>query len=382
MEIENMSVEEIEARRAQIATEMETEGADLDALLEEARRLNAELESRRAAEAQRVELRRAVAAGAGRVLETAPAATRPSQTEEEVRASQAYINAYADYLRTGNDRECRALLTENAPTASTSGPLPVPTIIDGIIRTAWERDPILSRVRRTFVRGNLRVPFELSATPAAVHQEGEDAPEEETLVLGMVKLVPETIKKWITLSDEAEDMGGEAFIRYIYDELTYRIVRLAAAKGILDIVNAPAASTATAVGIPAVAAAPSVTAIPTASAYLSEEARDVVVIMNRLTEVEFLTAQAAGNFAIDPFAGLTRLYTSALPAYSAAASGDTYAIVGDLDGLQYNYPNGDGVVIKWDDLSMSEQDMVKVVGRQYAGHAVTAPGRFAKLTKA
>ena len=104
--------------------------------------------------------------------------------------------------------------------------------------------------------------------------------------------------------------------------------------------------------------------------------------MNRLTETEFLAAQAAGSFSIDPFAGLPRVYTSALKAYSAASSGETYAIVGDLSALQFNFPEGDGIVLKYDDLSLAEAELVKVVGRQYAGHGVTAPGRLVQMTKA
>ena len=303
-------------------------------------------------------------------------------TLDEVRAMPSYVDAYANYIKHGDDTECRALITENAPnTVTGSGPLPIPTIIEGGIRTAWENDPIMSRVRRTFVAGNLKVAFELSATGAVVHQEGTAAPTEETLTLGVVELIPANIKKWITITDEAMDMGGEAFLRYIYDEITYQIVKKAAADGIADIIAAPAASTAAAIGVPTVTAAPSVTAIPTAAANLSDEATNVVVIMNRLTEVEFVNAYAAGNFAVDPFAGLPRVYTSALNAYSAVTAGQPYAIVGDLNGLQYNFPRGDGVVIKFDDLSLAESDLVKIVGRQYSAHGVTAPGRFVKLLK-
>ena len=85
--------------------------------------------------------------------------------------------------------------------------------------------------------------------------------------------------------------------------------------------------------------------------------------MNRLTEVEFISAYAAGNFAVDPFAGLTKVYTSALPAFSTASANAVYAIVGDLSAIQVNYPEGEGVAIKYDDLSQAEKDMVKVVRR-------------------
>jgi hypothetical protein len=104
--------------------------------------------------------------------------------------------------------------------------------------------------------------------------------------------------------------------------------------------------------------------------------------MNRLTDVEFLAAQAAGNFAIDPFAGLPRVYTSALPSYATATAGTgVYAIVGDLSGVTVNFPEGDGVVIKYDEMSEAEADLVKVVGRIYAAHDVTGPGKLAKLVK-
>lgn len=383
MDLKEMTIEALEERRAAIAVEVEAEGADLDALEAEARSIKEEIERRKADEEKRVEIRAAVAAGAGTVVQTIEKEERKTMTLAELRSLPAYVEAYANYIKTGDDKEARSLITENAPnTVTGSGPLPVPTVIESGIRTAWENDPIMSRVRRTFVRGNLKVAFELSATGAVVHQEGTDAPAEEVLTLGVVDLIPENIKKWITITDEVMDMGGEAFLRYIYDEITYQIVKKAAADGIADIIAAPAASTAAAVGVPVVTAAPSVTAIPTAAANLSDEATTVVVIMNRLTEVDFTAAYAAGNFAVDPYAGLPRVYTSALKAYSAAASGETYAIVGDLNGLQYNFPNGDGVVLKFDDLSLAEKDLVKIVGRQYAAHGVTAPGRFVKIAKA
>ena len=375
MEFANKTIEELEARKLAIASEMDAEGADLDALTDEVRRINAEMETRKAAEAKKAEIRKAVAAGKGQVIESAPKTERKSN--EEIRSSEAYINAFANYIKTGNDKECRSLLTENV-----SGQLPVPTFLDNIIRTAWEKDDILSRVRRTDIRGNLRVPFELSASDAYVHTEGTTAVTEESLTFGVVTMTPANIKKWIKISDEAVAMGGETFLRYIYDELTYKIIKKLASLVIADVTGSPASSDADEVGVAQVTLAPSVTTIPTAVANLSDEASDVVVIMNRLTEVEFISAYAAGNFAVDPFAGLRKVYTSALPAYSAASAGSgIYAIVGDLRGCQVNFPEGDDVIIKWDDLSLAESDLVKVVGRIYAAHDVTGPGMLVNIVK-
>ena len=373
MDYKAMTIEEMETRKAQIATECEAEGADLTALDAEVRAINAEIETRKAAEAKRAELRKLVADGAGK----AEAVEKANKSAENVRNSKEYIDAFARYIKSGDPRECRALLTENA----TNGTIAVPELVDEIIRTAWERDEIVSRVRKTYLRGNVKVGFERSADPAYAHAEGTTAVTEESLTLGIVTMIPQNIKKWIKVSDEAVDMGGEAFLRYIYAELTYRIVKALADAIVNDIATGTTGGSATKPAVAAVTEAPGVTTVATALSALSDEARDNVIIMNRLTYAAFKAAQAAANFAIDPFEGLTVLFNNSLPAYSAASAGDVYAIVGDLGGAQVNYPNGDGVVIKYDENSLAEADMVKILGRQYAAHAITAPGRFTNILK-
>lgn len=381
MEIKEMTIAQLEERRAAIPSELDAEDADLDALEAEARAINAELEARKAAEQKRNDIRASVASGAGTVTEKIKEVEK-TMTIEEIRKDKRYIDAYANYIKSGDDRECRAILTETNPgSVSGSGPVPVPVLVDEIVRTAWDNDEILSRVRRTYFRGNLKVAFERSADAAVVHTEGTSAPSEESLVLGIVTMIPQNIKKWIKISDEAVAMGGETFLRYVYDELTYQIIRKLAALVIGDIAGASTSHSSSAIGIPKVNVAPGLTTIATAAGNLSDEARNPVVIMNRLTHAEFYAAYAAAGFAIDPFMGFTVVYSAALPAYSTADDNAVYAIVGDLGGAQVNYPEGEGVVIKYDDLTEAEADMVKVVGRQYAAHAVTAPGRFVNITK-
>ena len=375
MDFSAMTIDQLMERRSAIAVELDAPEADLDALEAEVRAINDEIENRKQAEQRKTDLRAAVANGAGEVTNK-PVEEEHKMTVEEIRKSTEYINAYAEYIKSGNDKECRALLTENA-----SGVLPVPALVDEIVRTAWDNDQILRRVRRTFFKGNLKVAFERSATAAAVHTEGTSAPSEESLVLGIVTMIPANIKKWIRISDEAVAMGGEAFLRYIYDELTYQIIKKLAAEVVNDIKGADTTHGSTAVGIPKVNAAPALGTIASAMGYLTDEATDNVVIINRLSWSAFKAAQYAGNFSVDPFEGLTVLFSDALPAYASADDNAVYAIVGDLKGAQVNFPEGDGVVIKWDDLSEAEADLVKVVGRQYAAHAVTAPGRFVNITK-
>lgn len=195
MNFKDMTTDALLERRSAIATELDAEGADLDALEAEVRGINAELEARKAAETKRAELRSMVGQGAGKKIETKELRAAAPQTEAEIRSSKAYIDAYANYIKTGDATECRALLT----TLASGGQVPVPTILEGRVSTAWEKTDLLSRVRRTFAKGVLRVGFELSATGASVHTEGADAPDEEVLTLGVVTLTPESIKKWIDL---------------------------------------------------------------------------------------------------------------------------------------------------------------------------------------
>lgn len=377
MEIREMTIEQIEERKNAIVAELDNDGADLDALENEMRSLNEEIEARKAAEAQKAEIRKSIATGeVGEVVKTIVEEKREMKTNEEIRASKEYIDAFAKYLISEDASECRSLLTTQV-----SGSVPVPTIVDEIIRTAWDNDEILSRVKRTAIRGNLKVAFELSADGAVVHTEGTTAPTEESLTLGIVEMIPRNIKKWIRVSDEAITMGGEALVRYIYDELTYQIVKKLADLVVNDVKSAPTSATSSAASAAAVQLAPSVTTIASAYANLSDEARNNVIVMNKLTYANFVAAQAAGNFAFDPFMGLPVLFNNSLPAYDTASANAVYAFVGDLNGVQVNYPEGDGVAIKYDDLTESEEDLVKIVGRQYAAHAVTACGRFCNIKK-
>lgn len=383
-EIKSMNLDEVEARKAELGEELAE--ASNERLAEISAELD-ELEARKAELADMAEKRAALEARVmteGTKVETFEELETIEERKEdkpmiEVRNTPEYIEAFARYIKNEDPTECRALLSDNV----SGGVVPVPSVVEDRVRTAWEKDGIMSRVRKTYIRGNLKVGFELSATGAVVHTEGAAAPSEETLVIGVVSLVPASIKKWITISDEVMDLTGEAFLDYIYDEVTYQIAHKAAADLVTAIATAGTASTATAVGVPAIKAT-TITQplIAQAMGKLSEEAADPVIIMNRETEAAFKGVQYSGSFATDIFEGLPRVYSSALKAFSAATSGDTYAIVGDLGrGAQANFPNGNEINIKFDDLSLAEKDLIKIVGREFVALGVVGPGCFVNITK-
>lgn len=371
---------EIETRKAQILQEMEKEGADLDALKKEMDELRENAQQIREAAAKAEETRKAIASGAaGITVGETHKAEQTAKTVDEIRGSKEYVDAYARYIQSEDDRELRALLGMNAPSG---GQVPVPALVDPIIKTAWEKDTILSRVNKTAFRGNLQSAFERAADPAYEHLEGTTAITEEDLTLGVVELKPKNIKKFIRVSDEVIATGGEALVSYVYRELTYRVLKLLKEKVIADIAGASTSHSSSAVGIPKIEGAPDLTVVVEAEAELSDEAEDVVVIINRKSSAAFNQARVAGNFAVDPYDGLPVLYTSALPAYATASANAVWMIVGDLGGEHVNYPEGEGVITKYDDVTEAEADMVKIHGRQYAAHGVDKPGMFCNVKKA
>lgn len=378
-EIMALDIEQIEARSLELASELEKAEtneamdliqAEMDAIEERKAIIAAEIEQRK----KDIEN---VIHGQGKVME------ERKVEKMEIRNTPEYINAYAEYIKTGNDLECRKLTTTNDTTPNGTGTVAVPDFVYDIVKTAWAKEGIMSLVRKSYLKGNLKVQFEISGTDADIHTEGAAAVSEETLVLGIVTLVPQSIKKWISISDEAYDLRGEAFLRYIYDELAYRIAKKAADTVIAKIQACGTVSTATCPGVPKLTAtSASVGDVAAAMALLSDEAANPVVIMNKRTWGTYKAAQYANNYNVDPFEGLPVVFNNTITAYSAATTGVTYAIVGDLGhGALANFPNGDGISFKFDELSRKKEDLIEVLGREYVGIGIVAPDAFVKIVK-
>ncbi|MBQ5926592.1 MAG: phage major capsid protein [Clostridia bacterium] len=376
-EIKNISAEECEARIAEIRSEMNAEDADLEALSAEVDAI----EERKSLLIKAEEERKALSAKVANE-QTATVIEERKEIKKmeniEIRNTPEYIDAFAEYIKSEDDKECRSLLTENV-----SGDVAVPELVYDIVKTAWENEEIMSLVRHTYIKGNLKVGFEISGDPAIVHTEGGDPVTEEELVLGTVTLVPASIKKWISVSDEVMDMRGEAFLRYIYDELTHRIAKKAADVLVGIIAASPTTSTSTAPAVPAIdVAAIAIDTIAQAIGNLSDEATNPVIVMNKLTWSAFKAVQYAGGFNVDPFEGLKVVFNDSLKSFTSASDGEVFAIVGDFgQGAIANFPNGDDIRIKFDENSLAEADLVKIIGRKYVALGVVAPNAFVNLKK-
>ena len=390
MDINEMTLEQVEERASEIDAffnaedtselnleELRSEAEALkkrkDELLEERQKIIEEIVEKKTEESK--------------VVEKGEERKMAEKTLKEVLESREYENAYANYIKskTNDDSEVRALLTELVE----GGEVPVPSYLESKINTAWDNEELVARVNKTYVKGIIRQGIEISATDAAFHTEGANAPTEETITIGVITLTPKTIKKWISISDEVLDLTGREFLDYIYDEIEYKLAKKASEEIVAKIVALPQTHVANADGEYTSAIAQAYTSAITpstivmAQAFLSDEARTPVVIANKQTIAAFKSLTTTDGYLFaNPFDGLTAVASNALPAYSTASAGAVYAIVGDMSAVRMNMPNGMGVQFKYDDLSLAEKDLVKIVGRMPIAVEVVADNRFVLIKKA
>ena len=273
------------------------------------------------------------------------------------------IDALAEYIKGSATPEQRALLTTNA----TGGTVKVSDIVDDYIWTDWEKSSILSRIRKVYVKGNYSVGYEASATGATKHVEGDNStlPTEEVLTLNYIQFVAQYFKKWITVSDSVLALKGEAFMRYLMDEFGHQ---LAMALENAVVAEITASSLTAAVTNPI-----DNTAAMAGFAALSDEATNPVVILSKTNYAAIMNERTtAGSKIDDPFNGMEVLFNSTV----------TGMLVGDLDGVVANFPEGEDFKFIIDDKSLAEKDMVKIVGKILADIHLVRPHGFAKVTAA
>ncbi len=380
MEINEMTLENVEARLAECDSIRETSenAEEIEALAKEVE----ELEVRKA-ELKDLEERKAIAQEieSGKVTPEIIEERKEEnkmKTIEEYRNSKEYIDAFAEFVKTGKDEEVRALLTTNVGEAGT---VAVPTIVMDKIKTAWDNNAITSRTTKTTFAANVQAEFEISGDDAVIHNEGSGAISEETLTHGIVEIIPEMIMKDKGFSREVMKMRGEEFLNYIYDELSYRIIKKLADVIVGKIAALPSSATSTTPNAASITEGVAMGTVASAIGNLSDEADDLVIIMNKLTWSAFKAAQYANGYGVDPFEGLPVLYNNTLPAYSTANTNDVYMAVGSLKDVQVNYPGGEGIDFIFDEISKKKEAIVEITGSQYAGVGVTACKRFTLVKK-
>ena len=296
----------------------------------------------------------------------------------EIRNSKEYINAFAEYIKTGDDTEVRSLLTTNG-----GGTVAVPQIVLDEVKTAWERNSTLNLITNKFeAEGNIAQQFEISGDDATIHIEGSGAVSEEALSLGIATLVPDEIIKWIDFSKSVYAMRGEAFLRYIYREISHKIMKALVKKLIQQIIALPAIATSTTPSAATIKKAAAVGTVAEAYANLCDDADNPVVVINKLTHATMKAAAYANGYSVDPFEGLDVRYNDTLPAYDSALENDVWMIVGDFGyGCVANFPKGQVPDVTLDMLTKKKQGMIEACGDLVGGAIPCACKAFTLVTK-
>ena len=367
-----MDLESIETRMNEITSLLDSPESNLEdlekeirSLKEQKRQILEDIEKRKAEEREVIE--------SAKVVDEFKERKQKMELRELLK-TDAYIDAFAQYIKTGSTKAVRKLMTENALEANIEegdGLVPVPTYLADRINTAWERNELIRRIPKTYFKGNYKEAFELSATDAVVHEEGADAPAEEQVQFGIVEIVNKNLKKWLKITDELLSLRGQLFLDYVFDEIEYRISKLATSLLLNAIATAPAQDSATAVGVPVLSIESlDVNTILNASALLAEDATPIVITDRaNYALIKGMTNEVGDRVNADPFNGYEVVFAT-MPTVTGAT---IPAILLDPRGAVVNLPDGDNVTIKVDDLSLAEYDLVKVVGKQMMGIGLTKP---------
>lgn len=369
-EVMILDMEGCEERAAKIAEETREASeeilaelsAELDMIEERKAIITAEAEEKRAA-------MEAVVEGEGEVLEEKE--ERKTMDIMEMRKSPEYLNAWVEYQKGRATQEQRTLLTENA----TDGTIPVPTYVEDRINTAWESNEIVKRAKKSYFKGNLKVPYEVSAEGAVAHTEGGSAISEEALVLAFAELTAGTLKKMVKYTTEVMDLRGEAFVNYIVDEIEYQMAKTAGDTIVADIV-ADAGSDSRIGSYTAAGSSLATADVVGAQGLLGGEASNPVLITTRSAAAALKSAALSANYGYDPFDGLEVIYVD-----SSAISG-ALGIVADMSGIQFNFPNGDAPQFVFDEYTEADADIVRVIGRVMVGMGVVAMGKVVAIVAA
>lgn len=235
MDIKTMTIDQIEARMAEIRTEMDAEGADISALTGEVRAMTARKEELRKTEYARKELRNMVAAGAGKTVHD----FKPQEQEERTFGvdSVEYRNAYLKKLQGKEltEMEQRAFTVASGATAT----ITANRIMDVVRDHAW----LLDRTTTIYANGKIEYYIEGTNNEAEDHTENAAiTPAADTLT--KITLSPAEITKMIQVSAASAALSIDAFEAWLADQLGKAIARKISSK-IITAMLAAAASAGT-----------------------------------------------------------------------------------------------------------------------------------------
>lgn len=214
MEMKEMTIEQLDERKAAINAELDAPEADLDALDAEARAIKEELDNRKAAEAKKAELRKQVAEGAGEVIQKFETEERKEMEKFGI-DSKEYRDAFMANLVGQATVEQRAILADNSAYGDgLSLPVGLDTQIWDQVTTAH---PILGDVN--VLRSGIAIKV-TKMSPAAITKKMDSATSsEQTFTSAEVVLVGADYHTYVCLSYAEAKMSQGAMESFLVKEV-------------------------------------------------------------------------------------------------------------------------------------------------------------------
>lgn len=217
-----MRLKEIEKRLAEIRSALEVEGADVDALSQEADDLIAEKRKiTETADKRRNVLERIAAGihGAGAPLvNPEPEGETPPEERGNVFAKPEYRSAWLKNIRNidMNEAEKRAYTI----TAGSAGAAVPTTTVNKIVEAVKQHAPLLTMIDLMHVAGNITIPAEGTTTEAATHEENATITSDNDKLKVAVTLGGYEVTKLITISKSVETMTIDAFETWLVNKIS------------------------------------------------------------------------------------------------------------------------------------------------------------------
>ena len=226
MDLKEMNVEQLEARKAELLAEVEAteEREQLDAIEADINAIKAELDERRAVEAQKAEIRQAVADGqVGEVVK---------EFTEEIRRKDMYSVDSIEYRDAWTKKIIGRDLNEEERSALSSAGAVIPKMtVDAVWDKLVKEAELLSKVDVSQFPNYVRFPVATTNNPATSQAVGGSITESSD-VIGYVDLVPNEYVKLLTVGADIEHMAVSAVHDWIVNNIVTNI-RYAINKDIL-----------------------------------------------------------------------------------------------------------------------------------------------------
>lgn len=222
-----MTAEEIMARKAEIRSEVEVEGADLNALEEEVRSLNAELNNIEAEAEKRKAIREAVAAGDGEIIAKMEERKMENEKIYTVESEEYRTGFLKDMLgmeMTAEERTAVDFVATTTDATYGSGNVLPRTMVDRIWDLIEEQHSIMGDVTiyRTGTILEVAKRTAISQGDAAIVNEAT-ANDDEINTFVKVTLAGKDFSKHVDISYAMAKMSMDAFEQFLTNEIADRI---------------------------------------------------------------------------------------------------------------------------------------------------------------